>query len=200
MYNILESYVNLIHYEPLRQDTWNLLNLNEVKQAFEYPSSISGKYHPQDEFAKYGLLLHSLRVCNLAVQLYRCSEDYSYNRVAYDTLIASALLHDVPYKYIGNYTNKTHAHDNSIWYSQNSKMENYIEALSEIPMVKKYKENIEICIMYHMGRWDLQEHSDYKQFPLNLLAWTLHQSDVIVSRSNILVNINSVEYLKSNMI
>lgn len=187
MIKLLDDYINLIYNEPLREDTKRLLYLPEVQDAFKYPSSISGKFHPQDENGEWGLLLHTLRVCNIAIQLYRCVEDYSNNTPAYDILIASALLHDVPYKNINGKSNYNHAHDNAKWYNQNSF--NQVNIRQEVAKV----------IMWHMGRWQVENHSDYTQFPNNLLAWTLHQADALASRSNILVNVDSVEYLRSNL-
>lgn len=187
MIKLLQDYIDLISYKPLREDTMRLLYLPEVQNAFKYPSSISGKFHPQDESGEYGLLLHTLRVCNTAIQLYRCVEDYSNNPLAYDILIAGALLHDVPFKNVDGRSNYNHAHDNAKWYNQNSTVDEDI------------KQEVAKVIMWHMGRFSLQSHSDYKEFPNNLLAWTLHQGDCICSRSNILVNVDSVDYLRSNL-
>lgn len=187
MLNLLNDYANLIQNETIREDTQRLLNLPEVQQAFKYPSSISGLYHPQDEKGEYGLLLHTLRVCNVAIQLYRSVEDYSNNPIAYDILIASSLLHDVPYKYIGDSSNRQHAKDNALWFGENTNL------------IGEFRDKIATCLYYHMGRWDLHSHTDYNIFPNNLLAWTIHQVDNLVSRANIFVDVNSVEYLRSNL-
>lgn len=187
MLNLLNDYINLIDYAPLRENTKKLLYSTEVQQAFKYPSSISGKFHPQDESGEYGLLLHTLRVCNTAIQLYRSVEDYSNNKFAYDVLVASSLLHDVPFKNVDGRSNYNHAHDNAVWVSNN------------LAIQGEHKKQIIIAIMYHMGRWQVENHSDYNIFPNNLLAWTLHQADCLSSRANILVNVDSVEYLRSNL-
>ena len=188
MFNTLSNYINLINNEEIREDVIKLMNRPEVGEAFKYPSSSTGLFHPADENQPWGLLIHTLRVCNVAIQLYRCVEDYSNNTIAYDILIASALLHDVPYKNIDGKSNKNHAHDNAVWFSQNSTM----------PM--EVRTQIANCIQWHMGRWDSNNHTDYDKFPNNLLSWSLHQSDCIVSRKNISVGIDCIDYIKSNLI
>lgn len=187
MFNLLKDYCDLIHREDIKTDTIRLLNQPEVLEAFKYPSSISGLFHPQDEIGEYGLLLHSLRVCNFAIQLYRCIEDHSNNSLAYDILIASALLHDVPYKNIEGVSNYKHAYTNAEWYYKNSKLD------------KEIKDRITSCILHHTGRWLAENHSDYQKFPSDLLCWSIHQADCMSSRKNILIDINSIDYIKSNL-
>lgn len=188
MFDLLIKYANLINDNSIKEDTLNLLKLPQVMEAFRYPSSISGMFHPKDEIGEYGLLLHSMRVCNVAIQLYRSVEEYSNNTIAYDILIASSLLHDVPYKNIEGVPNTKHSYTNAEWYFKNSELDNNI------------KEQITSCILHHTGRWQAENHSDYSKFPNNLLSWTIHQADNLASRSNILVDVDTIDYLKSNFI
>lgn len=187
MFNLLREYCNLIQDENIKADTFRLLETPEVLEAFRYPSSISGKFHPQDEIGEYGLLLHSLRVCNFVIQLYRCVEDYSDNTLAYDILVASALLHDVPCKNIEGKPNTNHSYSNAEWYYKNSRLN------------KEIKDKITSCILHHTGRWQAENHSDYSKFPNDLLCWCIHQADCMSSRRNILIDINSIDYIKSNL-
>lgn len=183
---LLQDYIDLIQDDVIRKELYRLMQKTEVQAAFSKGSTYAGSNHPQDENMAYGLLKHTLRVANLAIQLLR-----SYPNMAsldFDIIIASAILHDIPYKFKSNgFTNLRHAYDNAVWFSQNTKL----------PEDKKTP--IISCILYHMGRWDNTNNSDKDSITPTLHGWILHLADNIASRKNINVNIDCVDYLKENL-
>jgi hypothetical protein len=186
MLSLLKQYVYLIQDIDIRTDLIHLLGKSEVQSAFSKGSTYSGSNHPEDENKAYGLLLHSLRVVNVAIQLLR--SDYSVQQLDYDILIASGILHDVPFKFKENgYTDLNHAHSNAVWFSENT------------TLTGDSKSKILSCILHHMGRWDTSTSSDKEKYPLTNLAWVLHLADNLASRKNILVNVDCVDYLKVNL-
>ena len=54
------------------------------------PSS-NGKYHPQDEHTRGGLVLHTMRVAKVSLDMVR---PYSLNQWESDVIFSAALLHD----------------------------------------------------------------------------------------------------------
>ena len=186
MLNLLKQYVYLIQDIEIRNDVLQLLSKTVIQEAFAKGSTYAGSNHPEDENKAYGLLLHSLRVVNVATQLFR--SDYNTQQIDYDILIDSGILHDVPYKFKENgYTDLNHAHSNAVWFSENT------------TLIGDKKAKILACILHHMGKWDTSTSSDKEKYPLTNLAWVLHLADNLASRKNILVNIDCIDYLKINL-
>lgn len=183
---LLKDYITLIQDDEIQEELYRLMQKTEIQQGFSLGSTYAGSNHPADENTSYGLLLHTLRVANVVAQLYRSYPEY--NTLELDILLASAILHDVPYKFKENgYTNLRHAYDNAYWFMQNS----------ELPIDKKYP--IVGCILHHMGKWCPVETKDKETFPMNHLTWFLHLADNISSRKNIFINVDCMEYLKENL-
>ena len=184
--NLLKDYIDLIQDEEIKNELYRLMQFPEVQAAFSKGSTYAGSNHPADENKPYGLLLHTLRVANVAVQLARSGE--GVNSETYDILIASAILHDIPYKFKENgYTDMAHAHKNSLWFVENTKL------------TGDKKDKILTCILNHMGKWDSYGMSDKEKYPPNELSVIIHLADNLASRKNIYVNIDCVDYLKSNL-
>lgn len=57
------------------------------------PSSTSGKYHPPDEYAPGGLLLHTVKVCVLMQEFFR--QPGVFPNKQQDILMSAAILHDL---------------------------------------------------------------------------------------------------------
>lgn len=186
MLKLLKGYINLISDEEIRQDVIFLLSFPEVQVAFSKGSTYAGSNHPEDENKPYGLLLHTLRVTNVAVQLGRSGDTTSPD--FYNTIIASAILHDVPYKFKENgYTNMQHAEDNALWYATNSKL------------TGEKKIAILTCILHHMGKWDTYGTTDKMKYSITPEATIVHLADNLASRKNIIVNVDCLDYLRSNL-
>ena len=110
------------------------------------PSSSSGKYHPVDEMAGDGTIVHSKRVSAVAYDLCRalgCEE----NR---DEIVASAILHDAVKQGLtkSGHTIKTHPELAANELVAKVYTEKFKDKISRNSVVIIYQ-----CIKYHYGLW-----------------------------------------------
>lgn len=93
---------------PNNKKIYTAIIRNDVPDYFWVnPSSSSGKYHPNDERGKYGLVLHTCRVTKITSELCTAAEIAGSSR---NDLIVAAILHD-SFKYGvqgGYHTQKDH--------------------------------------------------------------------------------------------
>lgn len=183
---MLNKYIDLIEDSEIKNEVNRLIHRDECIACLRRSSSSTGDFHPADEFSEWGQLLHTLRVTNLAVQIYRSVE---YNRLDMDIIIAGALLHDVPYKFMleSGYCNMTHAVDNGLWFLDNTILCGY------------KKESIATCIINHMGKWETSQSAILNTYPMTSQAWAVHLADSISSCKNINVDIQDINYLRNKI-
>lgn len=182
-------YVELINEPKLKTFVTEALANPLVCNCLSKPSTYAGNNHPQDEFIPSGLALHTARVCNIAIQMYRCFPDATV--FEQDLIIAGSILHDVPYKFLveSGYPNHNHAVDNARWFLQEAK---------DLP--QEIISGVASIVVNHMGKWNSSYDSLLEQYPVTRLSWVVHLADNIASRKNIFVAVDDVEYLKENLI
>jgi HD superfamily phosphohydrolase YqeK len=169
----LDSSLRLIKSDEIR--AWVNAMLDIAPQAFWVrPCSSTGKHHRPDENAVGGQVVHTARVCNVAMHL---SNMLSLTEWEQDILLASAILHDTcKYGLDGKstYTNENHPQLLEILRDNNCIF---------LPECSSYKE-ILLNVAQHMGRWTVEPIP-----PATKLGKLLHIADFIASRNNIEVQI-----------
>ena len=184
---IMQRYLELIQDERLKAFVNKVFTYPEVLESLAKPSTYNGHNHPNDEFVQNGLALHSLRVCNLALNLYRSTPEPK--PLEQDLIIVGSLLHDVPHKYLGSgFPNHNHAVDNCSWFLEVS------ESLDN-----ELRKEIGSIILNHMGKWNTSYSELFNQYPITTLSWIVHLADSISARRNVLVDVSDVDYLKENL-
>lgn len=184
--SLLKDYIGLIANEQIRAEVERLIYKDECLACLKRPSSYTGDYHPKDEFREYGQLVHTLRVTNVAIQLFRSA---SSDRLHLDFVIAGALLHDVPTKFMeeSGYANLTHAVDNAQWFLDNTLLPD------------EYKNAIVTCIINHMGIWETSKARLLEQYPPTPEAWVVHLADSLSSCRNISVDVEDIGYIRNKI-
>jgi putative nucleotidyltransferase with HDIG domain len=129
-------------------------------------SSSSGKHHPVDEHGKGGLVLHTVRVFNVAEVFVPALVGSESMGVHPDVIRAGALLHDL-YRYgtkdvAEDTTNKLHA-------------ELAAKALSNMVEDFPLKKAIIFCVERHMGKWG-------QVLPNSMDEWLVHFADGIATK------------------
>ena len=184
-------YIELIKDKDIKAYAQHLLSEPIVQECLSKPSTYGGNNHPKDEFVPLGLCLHSMRVCNIALQMYRCYPDA--NVLEQDLLIVGSLLHDVPHKFLheSGYPNRNHAIDNGDW---------LVAQPISGTLPWEWVKEIASMVYNHMGKWNSSYDKILEDYPMTRLSWIVHLADNISARTNVIVNIEDMEYLKENLI
>lgn len=142
-----------------------------LREAPDYfwsaPSSSSGKHHPVDEHGAGGLVLHTVRVFNVAESMIPSLVGCTILGAGHPDIIkAGAILHDI-YRYglldIAELaTNKAHPE-----YAANA----ILTMIEDIPQ----KKQIAFCVERHMGRWG-------QVLPNSTDEWIVHFADTIATK------------------
>lgn len=143
------------------------------------PSSGTGKYHPEDEFAEGGLVLHTRRVIKIAEDLCTMYELSYYER---DVLLVAATLHDSWSKGLDSDTiNYMSDSFHPLYPAQMFPFNGY--SAQFIP--ERTWEDIMGCVVSHMGRWSVNKWLNIDKKLPNLLKI----ADYMASRRHIKVEL-----------
>jgi len=156
---------------------WTMLMVDLANKHFwTKPSSRKGHHHPVDEFCKGGLVLHTLRVAELAVQIREMRQDEPSKTS--DMLFSAALIHDMcRYGKPGDLGSEFRSNHDILIYEQ-AKL---------IPVKVKESKIILFAASAHMGRWASFSRSPYFGLRADALAKDVHMADCIASgRENII--------------
>lgn len=154
----------------IEDKTIRLFVAKALREAPKYfwtaSSSSSGKHHPVDEHGKGGLVLHTVRVFNVAEVFIPSLVGCTITSAHPDIIRAGALLHDT-YRYgtkdvAEETTNKLHA-------------ELAAKALSKMTEDFPQKKAIIFCVERHMGKWG-------QVLPNSMDEWYVHFSDGIATK------------------
>lgn len=195
MKKIFKKELNIIQNESFRKHVEKVIDLCP-NYILHIPSSSTGKYHPQDEINKNGMILHIQRCICIAGELARMEQHTTPEK---DVLIAGCLLHDV-YKNglshaISNegvsltktkYTAKTHP------IHIFEKILEYLKELStnEITIpTKEMMQNLAVICLFHEGQWTIDASKTlFEKSKLTMsrtlrkLCQTMHCVDYVASR------------------
>jgi len=172
--------INDIKDDNIRKFAEELIG-NADDYFFSVPASSSGKYHPQFDLGKGGLVRHTRCVTFIAESI---AESYDLDDEYRDLLIVSALAHDI--KKQGDNTGHT-VREHPILASK------YVKELNESAKILTKPQMEIICraVECHMGKWEHQKK--YLKFgdepypmPKSDLERALQAADYIASRKEIL--------------
>jgi hypothetical protein len=184
----VNQYCSLITSCVLRGTTKDIIISSE--QQLKSSSSLTGLHHQHDknEFCEYGQWEHIKKCVQVALNAARrydnISDDFSIN-----VIIASALLHDIPFKFDLTLTteskmNKKHALDNA----------KYIEDKMLQNDCNKYAFILSDTISFHMGKWNDYSDEWYDDFKgdieENTFIKILREGDYYCSRNDIRIDTN----------
>jgi len=158
----IEECISRIDDATIRKFTASALK-EAPKYFWTASSSSSGKHHPIDEHGDGGLVLHTVRVFNVAEALIHSMTGHG---ISPDVIRSGALLHDI-YRYgICNVaeatTNKTHP-------------ELAATALTTMEVDFSEKKKIIFCVARHMGKWG-------QVLPNSMDELIVHFSDTIAAK------------------
>lgn len=191
---MLKEYIDLIKDNQLRKLCNSIISISE--EQLRQPSSSSGMYHPKDEICEYGQVIHIKKTAILILWAARRNAD----RMDTDLLITSALLHDLPKKFIfdseilekqdfihssKSKMNKNHGYDNAI----------YIDSIAKNLNIDPEKRKILFdAISGHMGKWTPVEYQDRGWNDGHRIHTSygeyLQEADYFSTRKNVLVDYN----------
>ena len=180
----ISECVSRIEDEPIR-----LFVAKALKEAPKYfwtsSSSSSGKHHPTDEHGEGGLVLHTVRVFNVAETMLNAFEGYKQTHssskhqpglftywevgevsVNSDVVRAGTILHD-----LYRYGQKDKPEDRTI----KNHAEIAGEVLSNMSEHFTKKAMIIWCVERHMGRWG-------QVLPNSPDEWIVHLADTIATK------------------
>lgn len=86
-----EKFLNKIKDPKLKRATILAFRINGYKFSF-LPSSLTGKFHPKDEFGKGGLDAHTEKVCWYVDKI---ADEFGYPDHTRDLLLVAAYFHDL---------------------------------------------------------------------------------------------------------
>ena len=161
----IEECISRIDDATIRKFTARALR-EAPKYFWTASSSSSGKHHPIDEHGKGGLVLHTVRVFNVAEVFIPSLVGSDSMQAHPDVIRAGALLHDL-YRYgvkdvAEDTTNKLHA----------ELAAKVLDGMSEDFPLKKA---VVFCVERHMGRWG-------QVLPNSMDEWLVHFSDGIATK------------------
>jgi len=151
----------------------------------EIPSSMTGKYHPQDETGEGGTLRHIRRCLVFAEE---ASRMYDLDDFGCDVLCSACILHDI-YK-VGlekpEFLKTDPMHPVYIF----DKIEEYICANELDEEIKKYLYYIQFACLFHEGRWSCDKVGEilFTLKPSNRAAYygtLMHIVDYFASRRSV---------------
>lgn len=182
----LINEINLISDETIKSFIRSVLMKAEF--FWDIPSSFSGKYHPNDERAPGGNVLHTKRVVRIASVM---SESYNLSIEERDVVIAAAIIHDVckghkpgdsdqpcydpmhPYA-VGKFIDKCRAEDKK--YASDSDS-------STLYLAEDVVQSILRLVRCHLGPWSPVPET----YPITYLDFILHLSDNIASKLHLFI-------------
>lgn len=143
---------------------------------FLKPSTSSGKYHSPDERGNYGLILHTKRVFQTLMKLFRLEEFAQISEVRKEYLMAAALLHDgLKYGPAENVSKHT-------MFEHPMFAAHFVKAIGQHEGYGPGSEIIANFIVSHMGQWN---QSPYSQVtlpkPTSIEQKALHMADYMAS-------------------
>lgn len=181
-YNMMLDEINKIQTEDIRNFAVSVLDILP-EYFFSVPSSSSGKYHPEDEIAEGGLVLHTLKVKKVLDELF-ITEVEEFTDREKDLLRVAALFHDGW---------KSGDQDE---YEENQHTSFYHPILGSIKIqLKSVLEGFDYddanyiadAISTHMGKWNTSKRDTGElPTPKTKAEKFLHLADYIASRKNIL--------------
>lgn len=167
---------------------------------FEMPASTSGKNHSEEDCKTGGQILHLKKAFVLAkAAIYKNFLDNNPDRD--DIILASTLIHDMPYKFVwstekdGYVTDKLHPFVSAglIW--EANKSESYLTR-------NKFLVPIVVCVYHHMGRWGdyrsktakaikdrIGSDFDFYSSTMSRAIMCVHEADYWASRRDITVEV-----------
>ena len=171
---LLQERINKVEDEKLRVLVQDCVG-DLPRHFWMKPSSSTGKYHPKDEHLPGGLVLHTCRVVDTAIQLY----ESHYFDVSKDELIVTCILHDCARFGLDEkstmHSIKNHATMGE-WYFRTKSMEvdDTGKHIVDYGVPDESLERIAQSIGRHMGRW-------YTPGPESPLDWIVHLADMVAS-------------------
>lgn len=179
--------INFIIDESVRSFVRSCLLKADV--FWEIPSSFSGKYHPPDEHASGGNVLHTKRVVR-AVRLLARSQERDDFEV--DLLTAAAILHDI--------TKGTVLHDGQVGYDPLHPItaDKFIDRVRQTDEALNSETSDSTTLMledeavFRIMRMIRCSHGPWgaipEIIPLSPMEWTLHYADNIAANLHLIVD------------
>jgi len=169
--SILLKEINLIQNLDIKNLIKKIL-LMAPKYFWKIPSSNKGIHHPEDEYHRSGLILHTKRVVYLADRLCDMDNISGINR---DKLIGAMIIHDICSRGL---------EDDPLSYSP-SDHPFYVRKLTRDLKNNKFYDDIMSIVEAHLGRWTPKKYKIKK----NKLAKFGHLADYIASRRKVFIKI-----------
>ena len=182
----LLNEINLIIDESIRSFVRSILMRNEL--FWEIPSSFSGKYHPYDEHALGGNVLHTKRVVRIAAYM---SESYSLSQEEKDIVIAACLLHDLCKAIYGSTLedckyDPMHPYTVGKFISSCQEKDKKFASESEsstLFLSEDIVQSILRLVRCHLGPWSPIPET----YPITYLDYIVHLSDNIASKLHLII-------------
>lgn len=173
-----ESELERIYDHSIREFA-RLCIVNAPDYIFiDCPSSSTGKYHPIDELAPDGTIIHTKKVFTMAYEIVK-GLDCDNNR---DIVLAAALVHDLRKKGTGEgalHTLKNHP-------NHAAQLVDEVQEATQLLTENQHK-MLRNCVGYHYGPWSVKPWlKPMEQYTREELA--LYMSDFVVSKRFIMTD------------
>lgn len=192
--DVIKEFIWMIEDDDLRAFTYFVISQSHP-DFWVIPSSSSGKYHPEWENGKGGLIRHVKAVMALAMSAlrrygysYETTGDADLNAKTRDIIAFSVLLHDWgkngdPNKDWGKHTTKTHGED-AAKLIEEELLPKFIKFFPEIKNVDELKDMVQqgcFAIRHHYGIWS-KEKMKPNDPKMTDIARILQEADYYSSR------------------
>ena len=173
--NVFKEELELIQNAQLRQIVREYFDMAVQKYFFEIPASTTGKYHPQIDLGKGGLVRHTKMCVRVAVELLALR---MFSKIDADLTISALLIHDSQKCGEGE---KYSRHDHPLLAAD--KFSKHAIKYPTYPDLQIQIESICRMVSSHMGQWNTNAYSNVVlPIPQQADEKFVHLCDFIASR------------------
>ena len=173
--DVFKEELELIQNAQLRQIVREYFDMAVHKYFFEIPASTTGKYHPQIDLGKGGLVRHTKMCVRVAVELLALR---MFSKMDADLTISALLIHDSQKCGDGE---KYSRHDHPLLAAE--KFSKHAIKYPTYPDLQIQIESICRMVSSHMGQWTTNSYSDVVlPIPQQADEKFVHLCDFIASR------------------
>lgn len=175
--DILSNELSYIQDDNLRLVVKEYLDGSVKSYFWEIPASTTGKFHPEIDLGKGGLVRHTKMCVRVCVELLNLR---MWSSIDNDLAVASLIIHDT--QKLGDDPNRTYtSHDHPICAANSFRM--WAKKYPQYEILKDKIENICDMVASHMGQWNTNKYSPLVlPMPQTPQQKFVHLCDFIASR------------------
>lgn len=168
--------LSFIQNDKLRMVVREYLDTKVKEYFWEIPASTTGKFHPDIDLGRGGLVRHTKMCVRVCIELLGLR---MWQSIDNDSAVAALIIHDT--QKLGDCSTQYTAHDHPIQAATAFKI--FAQNYPEYPELKETVEKIFDLVSSHMGQWNTNKYSSViLPLPQTAEQKFVHLVDFIASR------------------